>query len=212
MARQPIPGATKTRLVPPLSPQQAAALYECFLRDTIDLVRRVPDVHRVVVYSPPEARNYFAGVAPGFEYYQQCGPDLGARLEDALTHYLSLGYRQVAAMNSDGPTLPPPYLEGAFGALNGEADVVLGPSHDGGYYLIGLKHPAPRLLREVRMSTPHVTTDTLTLAAEEGLKVTLLPTWYDVDDAQSLARLKAELATALPEVAPHTRAFLRGHR
>jgi rSAM/selenodomain-associated transferase 1 len=212
MAKQPMPGATKTRLVPPLSPQQAAALYECFLRDTIYLARQVPDVHRVVAYSPPDAKAYFAGIAPGFEYYRQRGPDLGTRLDDALNHYLGLGYRQVAAMNSDGPTLPPRYLEGAFGALNGEADVVLGPSHDGGYYLIGLKHPAPRLLREVCMSTPHVTTDTLTLAAKEGLKVTLLPTWYDVDDAQSLARLKAELATALPQVAPHTRAFLRGHR
>ena len=118
----------------------------------------------------------------------------------------------VAAVNSDGPTLPLAYLAGAFQELGKEADVVLGPSDDGGYYLIGLKRPAPRLLREVQMSTSHVTTDTLALAAEEGLKVALLPTWYDVDDAQSLARLKAELATAPPEVAPHTRAFLGERR
>ena len=136
---------------------------------------------------------------------------VGARLDNGLSHYLGLGYRLVAAVNSDGPTLPLAYLCAAF-EEGREADVVLGPSDDGGYYLIGLKRPAPRLLREVRMSTPHVTTDTLALAAEEGLKVALLPTWYDVDDAGSLARLSAELATAPPEVAPHTQDFLREPR
>lgn len=212
MAKRPTPGRTKTRLVPPLSPQQAAAIYECFLRDTIDLVRRVPNVRPVVAYLPPGEEAYFAELAPDFEYYQQEGPDLGARLDNGLTRYLGLGYRKVAAINSDGPTLPRAYLVSAFDKLEKEADVVLGPSADGGYYLIGLKRPAPRLLCEVRMSTPHVTNDTLALAAEEGLKVALLPSWYDVDDAQSLARLKAELATAPPEVAPHTRACLQKYQ
>jgi rSAM/selenodomain-associated transferase 1 len=210
MAKCPTPGRTKTRLAPALSPQQAATLYECFLRDTIDLVRQVPNVRPVVAYLPPGEQAYFAELAPDFEYYQQEGPDLGARLDNGLTHYLSLGYRQVAAVNSDGPTLPLAYLIAAFEELGREADAVLGPSDDGGYYLIGLKRPAPRLLRGVRMSTPRVTIDTLALAAEEDLHVALLPSWYDVDDAQSLARLQAELATAPPEVAPHTQAFFRG--
>jgi glycosyltransferase A (GT-A) superfamily protein (DUF2064 family) len=74
--------------------------------------------------------------------------------------------------------------------------------------LIGLKRPAPRLLREVRMSTPHVTVDTLALAVEEELRVVLLPNWYDVDDVESLMRLKAALATAPPHTARHTQAFL----
>jgi glycosyltransferase A (GT-A) superfamily protein (DUF2064 family) len=172
----------------------------------------VPNVRPVIAYLPPGEQAYFAELAPDFESYQQEGRDLGARLDNGLTHYLGLGYRHVAAVNSDGPTLPLAYLIAAFEGSGREADVVLGPSDDGGYYLIGLKRPAPRLLREVRMSTRHVTTDTLALAAEEGLKVALLPTWYDVDDAQSLARLQAELATAPPEVAPHTQAFLRGHQ
>jgi glycosyltransferase A (GT-A) superfamily protein (DUF2064 family) len=95
----------------------------------------------------------------------------------------------------------------AFEALS-DRDVVLGPSDDGGYYLIGLKKPAPRLLREVRMSTPTVLKDTLTLAREERLQVTLLPPWYDVDDVASLQQLIAELKMAPPEVALHTRSFL----
>ena len=115
-------------------------------------------------------------------------------------------------MNSDSPTLPLTYLARAFEALADGADVTLGPSADGGYYLIGVKQPTPRLLREVRMSTPTVLADTLALAAEEGLRVELLPAWYDVDEAADLVRLAGELAAAPPEVAPRTRAFLRQHR
>ena len=123
------------------------------------------------------------------------------------------GYQHVAIMNSDGPTLPLACLTGAFDALAGGADVVLGPCDDGGYYLIGLKQPAPRLLREVRMSTPDVLEDTLAIVAEEGLTVELLPTWYDVYDAESLERLMNELTTAPPEIARHTQAFLEnGYR
>jgi len=207
VAKRPAPGRTKTRLTPPLSPPQAAALYQCFLQDTLDLIRQVPQTQPVIAYLPREAEPYFTALAPDFDHILQQGPDLGARLDNALTHYLQLGYKHVAIMNSDGPTLPVDYLVAAFAALAGEADVVLGPSDDGGYYLIGLKRPAPRLLREVTMSTPTVTTETLALAAEEGLRVELLPPWYDVDDAAALARLTAELAQNPADVAPHTRAF-----
>jgi rSAM/selenodomain-associated transferase 1 len=208
VAKRPSPGQTKTRLTPPLSSEQAAALYECFLRDTLDMMRQVPNVQPVVAFLPAEARSYFVELAPDFELVQQQGLDLGARLDDALARYLRLGYRHVAIMNSDGPTLPATCLTAAFEALAGEADVVLGPCDDGGYYLIGLKRPAPRLLREVRMSTPSVLADTLALAAEEGLHVELLPVWHDVDDVTSLARLVTELADSAPETARHTRAFL----
>ena len=193
VAKQPAPGQTKTRLTPPLSPEQAAQLYECFLRDTLDLMRAVPDVRRAIAYLPIDARDYFAQLAPDFDLIPQVGADLGARLDQALTHYLEQGYERAVIMNSDGPTLPIEHLRQAFTELAAGAEVVLGPSDDGGYYLIGLNRPAPRLLREVRMSTSHVLADTLALAREENLRVALLPAWYDVDDAASLARLIAEL-------------------
>ena len=208
VAKRPAPGQTKTRLTPPLSPQQAADLYECFLRDTLDLMRRVPEVRRAIAYLPIEARDYFTQLAPDFDLIPQTGDDLGARLDHALTHYLDQGCERVAIMNSDGPTLPADHLALAFATLSDHADVVLGPSDDGGYYLIGLKKPAPRLLREVRMSTPDVLTDTLTLARTENLRVTQLPQWYDVDDVTSLQQLIAELQTAPAAIAPHTRSFL----
>ncbi len=112
-------------------------------------------------------------------------------------------------MSSDSPTLPAAYVAKAFDILaRDEADVVLGPCDDGGYYLIGLAQPQPRLLREVPMSTPHVLRDTLALAATAGLRAVLLPPWYDIDVADDLRRLAAELAASPPEGAHHTRAFL----
>jgi uncharacterized protein len=213
VAKRPAAGQTKTRLSPPLSPDQAAALYECFLRDTLDLMRRVtrhvPDVQPVIAYLPREAEAYFAQLAPDFDRILQTGADLGARLDQALSHYLTHGYERAVIMNSDGPTLPFDHLTAAFEALSDHVDVVLGPSDDGGYYLIGLKQPAPRLLRDVQMSTPHVMADTLALAAAERLRVKLLPAWYDVDDVEALRRLTDELAAAPEHIAAHTRSFLR---
>ena len=212
IAKRPTPGQTKTRLTPPLTAEQAAALYECFLVDTLDLVRRVPETDPLIAYLPAEARAYFAALAPDFGLVLQEGAGLGERLDNALTGCLKRGYERAVIMNSDGPTLPASHLARAFDALSDGADVTLGPSADGGYYLIGVRRPAPRLLREVRMSTPTVLADTLALAAEEGLRVELLPAWYDVDEAADLVRLAGELADAPPDVALHTRAFLTHRR
>jgi hypothetical protein len=208
VAKQPTPGATKTRLSPPLSPEQAASLYECFLLDTLDLVRKIQGIQPAIAYLPEEASGYFTGLAPDFDLLLQSGRNLGERLDHALTHYLNAGYRNVVIMDSDSPTLPSSYLSTAFKLLNNGSDMVIGPCEDGGYYLIGIKKPHPRLLREVRMSTPQVTADTLAMAAEEGLQVGLLPTWYDVDNYISLQRLYAELSRAPAAPAYNTRCAL----
>ncbi len=206
IAKRPAPGQTKTRLSPPLSPAHAAALYECFLRDTIELVGRVPGVRPAIAYLPAAEAAYFAKLAPDFELILQEGEELGARLDNALTRYLRLGYERVVIMNSDSPTLPVACLTAAFEEL-ADHDVVLGLCDDGGYYLIGLKQPAPRLLREVKMSTATVAADTLALAAAEGLRVKLLPTWYDIDNAAALDRLIDELTGPGNGQARHTREF-----
>ena len=208
VAKQPAPGKTKTRLSPPLKPEQASELYRCFLNDTLDLVRQVKQVQPVIAFLPAEAGTYFQQLAPDFDLIQQDGPDLGVRLDNAISSYLSRGYKRVVIMNSDSPTLPPTHLTEAFATLESGVDVVLGPCDDGGYYLIGLKRPVPRLLRGVQMSTPTVTTDTIALASNGGLRVHLLPTWYDVDDAASLIQLAAEVESGDQRVAKHTRRFL----
>lgn len=208
VAKRPAAGQTKTRLCPPLTGDAAAALYACFLRDTLDIMRQVPDVLCGIGYLPDDAAGYFQALAPDMALTPQRGAGLGERLDHLLTHALESGAQQAVVMDSDSPTLPAEYLVQAFTALDGDADVVLGPCDDGGYYLIGLKRPQPRLLRDVEMSTPDVARDTLVLAEQLGLKVTLLPTWYDVDTVAELDRLRAEVATLPIAVARHTRAFL----
>jgi rSAM/selenodomain-associated transferase 1 len=209
VAKRPAPGNTKTRLSPPLTPEQASALYECFLHDTLDQMRKVEETQNVIAYLPFEERDYFHRLAPDFELAPQNGHDLGERLDHALTEHLSLGYERVVIMDSDSPTLPPAFLSQAFTALADGADVTIGPCDDGGYYLIGINKPTPRLLREVQMSTPTVTADTLAIAKEEGLSVSLLPTWYDVDNAATLIRLMNELESLDSQMAIYTRKFLK---
>jgi len=206
VAKRPTPGKTKTRLAPPLTPELSSALYECFLFDTLDQMRQVDEAQRVIAYL--DQRDYFQSLAPDFELIPQQGHDLGERLDNALTLYLSRGYERVVIMDSDSPTLPPEHLSQAFRSLSDGADVVLGPCDDGGYYLIGIRRPAPRLLLEVQMSTPTVTADTIALAEEEGLKLSLLPSWYDIDDAASLLRLTKEVESLNSTIAVHTRKFL----
>ena len=206
VAKRPAPGKTKTRLSPPLTPELASALYECFLFDTLDQMRQVNDALHVIAYL--DECDYFQRFAPDFELIPQEGEHLGERLDRALTSYLSRGYQRVVIMDSDSPTLPSVYLSQAFHALSDGADVVLGPCDDGGYYLIGLRKPAPRLLREVHMSTPTVAAETIALAKEEGLSLVTLPTWYDIDDLASLARLIKEMETHDSTNMTHTRRFI----
>lgn len=207
VAKRPAPGQTKTRLTPPLTPESAAQLYEAFLRDTLDLIRRVPNVKPIIAYLSEGDEDYFRSLAPDFDLLPQRGADLGARLDNALTDCLSDGFKRAVIMDSDSPTLPAECLRQAFDYLD-RADGVLGPCDDGGYYLIGLKRPAPRLLRNVQMSTPNVLRDTLALANEANLKFAQLPIWYDVDTAAELDRLRVELKTLPPDQAKHTRNFL----
>ncbi len=206
VAKRPAPGKTKTRLSPPLTPELASALYESFLLDTLDQMRQVTDAHHVIAYL--DERDYFQRLAPDFELIPQEGDDLGERLDHALTRYLLRGYERVVIMDSDSPTLPSEYLSQAFSVLSDGADVVLGPCDDGGYYLIGLKKPTPRLLREVHMSTPTVATETMALAKEEGLHLVNLPVWYDIDDVASLSRLIKEIENHDSAYATSTRQFI----
>jgi rSAM/selenodomain-associated transferase 1 len=208
MARRPAAGATKTRLCPPLSPDEAAALYACFLADVIDRVRaaagQVAGLGPGIAFTPPDAEAHFAALAPGFDLVPQTGATLGERLDGVLSGALARGYAQVAAVNSDSPSLPAAYLAQAFAALDDPTvDVTLGPCDDGGYYLIGWKRPHPALVREVTMSAADTLAQTLAVAARAGLRVALLPPWYDVDAPADLARLADD-----PGLGRHTRAFL----
>lgn len=212
VARRPLPGATKTRLCPPLDGETAAALYECFLRDTLHNVRHVPGVQPVIIYTPEDTGGYFAELAPDFQARAQRGADLGQRLAHAFDEALAAPETCAVAIGSDSPDLPHRYISGAFALLAGGVDLVLGPADDGGYYLVGLRQPQPRLFLEVTMSTSTVLKDTLNLARALGLRSELLPPWYDVDTHADLRRLEANLEAGDPAIAPETRAFLGQRR
>jgi uncharacterized protein len=208
VAKLPIPGQTKTRLCPPLSHAQAADLYECFLRDTLDIMRKVHDVQCVIGFLPEDAGDYFQQLAPDMNLTCQSGESLGERLDHLLTDALVKGSQRAVVMDSDSPTLPSEYISQALDQL-ADADVVLGPTQDGGYYLIGLKQPQPHLLRQVQMSTSHVLADTLGLAKATGLVVSLLPTWYDIDTIDDLFQLDGEINGSSDNgSAPATRVWL----
>jgi uncharacterized protein len=223
MAKLPIAGSVKTRLTPPLAPEEAAALSECFLRDmTMNFASLNPNrTEGVVLYTPVNARAVLCDLLPDtFKLVAQEGETLGERLINAADELLSNGFESVCLINSDSPTLPREILETAVSHLARIGDrVVLGPSEDGGYYLIGLKRPHRNLFERIAWSTADVLAHTVERAAEINLPVELLPTWYDVDDSASLRLLCDELSLSSDGddtrsqfrggfAAPHTREYL----
>ena len=212
MAKQPVVGKTKTRLSPPLEPTEATALYEAMLRDTIDLVARLPGIQLAIAITPPDAVGAFRSISPpGATLLPVCGTDIGDCLHQILGGILVDGHPKAIAIDSDSPTLPAAHLREAVDLLD-RTDVVIGPSEDGGYYLIGLKRPQPDLFRDIAWSTKEVTGQTVARAQTLGLSVALLPAWYDVDMAADLDRLRRELATLPEDALPHTRGALRDIR
>ncbi len=213
MAKAPRPGEVKTRLCPPLSPEEAAGLYDCFLRDKVAQVRTLAGAAGVIAFTPEDSRSLFETLAPGFRLIPQRGADLGSRLLNSLGALLREGYVGAVAIDSDTPTLPTEYLRQAVTLLSSPAtDVVVGPSDDGGYYLIGLRQPWPALFEAIPWSTSEVLPETLRRAEAKGLRVACLPPWFDVDTAPDLERLAASLADADDEPPRHTRHFLRRRR
>ncbi len=198
MAKVPTAGAVKTRLTPPLTPEDAATLSVCFLRDmTTNIASLSGDrMNAVILYTPADAEALLHDLLPNsFRLVPQRGETLGERLVNAATELLNNGFESVCLINSDSPTLPGEILTTAVSMLAQKGDrVVLGPSQDGGYYLIGLKRPHSHLFERIAWSTADVLAHTIERAADIDLPVELLPTWYDVDDAATLRLLCEELS------------------
>ena len=209
MAKAPEAGRVKTRLCPPLSPADAAELYSCFLLDKIAQARGVAGAEGVLAYAPAEAAAVFEALAPGFALLVQRGDDLTARLVAVCDELFRWGLDAAIMIDSDTPTLPTERLERAVALMRDSGpDLVLGPSEDGGYYLIGLRRPHPELFEGMPWSTPAVLDETLGRARALGLSSTMLEAWYDVDTAADLVRLQADLADRSDGGPHHTRRFV----
>jgi uncharacterized protein len=218
MAKAPRPGKVKTRLSPPLTPEQASALNICFLRDTTENILQITEAGNsagIVVYTPVGDEAAFDGILPaGFQLLGQRGEGFGERLLHACEDLFSCGFSAVCLIDSDSPTMPQDALLQAVTRLSLPGDrLVLGGSDDGGYYLIGVKHSHQRLFEQIDWSTERVLDQTLERAGAIGLQAELLPTWYDVDDGATLERLRRELLPVSGEGlagydARHTRRYL----
>lgn len=222
MAKAPRLGAVKTRLAPPLSGAEAAALSRCLIRDSAEnimLAAQSAPIDGYLAYAPPGSEAAFRDLLPQtIRLLPSRRTGLGYSLADAARELLAAGYGSACLVNSDSPTLPNSILVEAVRVLRAPGDrVVLGPAEDGGYYCIGLKNPHVRLFEDIDWSTERVLGQTLDRAREIGLDTALLPGWYDIDDLSALRRLAEELLggalTGIGPVrypAPHTTAFLRG--
>jgi rSAM/selenodomain-associated transferase 1 len=198
MAKASASGAVKTRLVPPLTEEEAAQLNTNFLADVaanVAAAAAVAPIQGFAAYHPLGSEHFFADLLPdGFKLLAPKEPTLGRSLFHAARDLLVSGYSSVCLVNADSPTLPTELLVEAVRRLQQPGDrVVLGPAADGGYYLIGLKHFHQRLFEAIDWSTERVYQQTLARAGEIGLPVVALRKWYDVDDDASLVMLVSEL-------------------
>lgn len=194
--KTPTTGQSKTRLSPPLHPDECAALSACFIRDVASTIAGVACENGSVayaVYTPAGSEAALRQLLPpAFRLLPQCDGDFGIRVATATRELLGQ-HAGVILVNADSPTLPASILRAAVEAMR-QGGVVLSPALDGGYTLIALSRFHERLFADIPWSTAEVHQRTLERAREIGVPVTSVPGWYDVDDAASLALLQAELA------------------
>ena len=206
MAKAPRPGAVKTRLAPSLSPEAVTDFYCCLLDDTLALAKSLSGVN-VAIMCPESDVNELARLAGNaVTVTAQNGEGLAAGLTSVFAHFTADG-RRVIAFNSDSPHLPASVLQDAFETLTTH-DVVVGPTHDGGYYLVGAKASHPTLFANDGMGTSSALERLLSRARTLNLSVDFAEAFYDIDVADDLSRLAEELRLA-PARAPRTAEWLK---
>ena len=194
-AKAPIAGQVKTRLCPPLTPDEAATLHGSFVIDMLERTKvaaiklKLP-IDRYLACAPSSTLVFFQIMEErqSVKLIDQVGDDLGARMEQAFATLFGKGYQRVFIVGTDVPSLPLDHYKQALALLDTH-EVVLGPALDGGYYLIGLKQPRPELFAGIAWSTDRVLAATQEKAASLGLKLALIPSWRDVDSVDDLQAL-----------------------
>lgn len=211
MAKAPIPGTVKTRLCPPLTPESAVALYACMLTDVAEeMDKRLRGVRRYLFFTPSEEEGRFrSGPFRRYDRNAQRGKNLGARMNHAVRTVLSRGARRVVVIGADCPFLSASRIRSAFRDLSTGVDLVLGPSEDGGFYLIGCSFPVPFLFRGVAWGTGSTLADVVSRCRRAGLSYVLLPTELDVDRPEDLQRLRRRAVRGPEPPCPRTRRWIR---
>jgi rSAM/selenodomain-associated transferase 1 len=213
MTKAPVPGKVKTRLTPPLSHDDAAMLYKHFLQDRIEQMLLLDDVDKAIAYTPESAEPLFKAYATNqYAIFPQQGRNLGERMHCIFVEKFKEGYDSVVIVGCDSPDLPASIVLNAFGILEAETvDMVIGPAHDGGYYLIGLKSAYPDLFAGIDWGKNTVLSDTLKKATDLKIRLELLQFWSDVDEFADLVTFYNRYKKQDPgqyRTAIHTIAFL----
>lgn len=206
MAKAPKPGVVKTRLAQCLPPPAVTALYRCLLDDTVALAQSLNKVEVAIMCPAPDVDDLAGLVGDAVRVVAQTGDGLAAGLASVFAHFAISGEQRIIAFNSDSPHLPASVLETAFDDL-ATCDVVVGPTHDGGYYLVGAKTSYPGLFNGNGMGTSSALETLLERVRALGLSVGLADPFYDIDVASDLIRLDEELRLSPPR-APRTAAWL----
>jgi uncharacterized protein len=207
MAKAARPGAVKTRLAACLPPDAIIGLYRCLLEDTMALAQSIDGVAAAIVCPAADVDELRRAVDGNMQVVAQDGVGLAAGLESVFERFSALGQQRIVAFNSDTPHLPASVLREAFDVL-GSCDVVVGPTHDGGYYLVGATTAHPGLFAGNAMGTASALDALLIRSRELGLTVLTTTKFYDIDVSADLTRLAAELRLA-PERAPRTARWLK---
>jgi rSAM/selenodomain-associated transferase 1 len=194
-ARDPVMGKVKTRLAPFLNPDVILELYTRFLNDSIDKICQIKTANPFIGVHPSDSSGYFSRASANQEHspavFLQKGGDLGEKMLNAFKARFDEGYEHVVIIGSDSPSLPVAYIETA---LNSKKDLVIGPSTDGGYYLIGMcQKPVDVFSGGMDWGSEKVLRQTLDRVESYGSSLELLPPWYDVDRAEDLKFLKTHL-------------------
>ena len=206
MAKAPRAGSVKTRLAGSLSIEEVTKLYRCFLEDTLLLAQEIAHAEVAIVCPESDAEDLSRAVKNAVPIVPQTGEGLAAGLTSVFAVFTDSAQRRVIAFNSDSPHLPARQLEIAFETLE-TRDVVVGPTHDGGYYLVGAKASHPGLFSSAGMGTGTALDELLARAGRLGLSVGLTDPFYDIDIAADLRQLTEELQRT-PEKAPRTAKWL----
>ena len=192
-AKSPIPGNVKTRLTPYITPTEAAELYKAFIADITRNTHKLKCERVTVAYTPSDAKATFHDLCgQSVNYVPQKGDNLGERMKNAFTYSFDKGSQRTVIIGTDSPTLPLSYIQKAFDALK-EVPVTIGPTFDGGYYLIGLSEQNDAIFDGVDWSTSRVFSQTLTKIQALNKQLYVLPPWYDVDTSDNLDFLRSHI-------------------
>jgi hypothetical protein len=206
-AKKPAPGAAKTRLSPPLTPEAASELYACMMLDTLEMASTLSGLTPFIFFqSDSGAYEYFDALAPEILLLPQKGENLGERMQSAFQEIFGRGFTNIAIIGTDSPDLPAEYIFEAFSLLEYEhTDVVFGPAEDGGYYLLAMKRVWDELFTDLPWSSAKLLAASVEKAKDSCLGASFLPEWHDIDTEYDLNRqeLRDEKSPAT-----RTRAFL----